>query len=286
MWSGASANHIMFAGGPGVFIYRAAGLAPRPWTSPQAEAVFDLDAKIATELGGADLWSEGVAGEALLRWRATTTSHQQAAMSTPELESEMRAWRERACDPGMRMLAMEVVGPVPVVEGRASWQVTVPTALLVVGGTRARSSNTRVLVAMFRGQGVVSMCQADVGGLGAAVGVDVGGEGLVNTSGSSAELILAARTGTHAILGLCVARAGAPHHTKNETYSRTPAATKKSMEKLGAYVMQAAETSPVNWKGQTLIVETVSGNTPGVFPCCTCTTFGCVSNATAHTGYR
>ena len=57
------------------------------------------------------------------------------------------------------------------------------------------------------------------------------------------------------------------------------------MEKLGAFVMQAAETSPVNWHGRTLLVETVSGNTPGVWPCCKCTTFGCVANASAHVGY-
>ena len=64
-----------------------------------------------------------------------------------------------------------------------------------------------------------------------------------------------------------------------------PTGGARSIEKLGAYVMQAAETSPVNWNGRTLLVETVSGNTPGVYGCCSCTTFGCVANASAHTGY-
>lgn len=42
------------------------------------------------------------------------------------------------------------------------------------------------------------------------------------------------------------------------------------IEKLGAYVMQAGETSPVVWEGRTLLVQTVSGNTPGrYYPCCT-----------------
>ena len=57
------------------------------------------------------------------------------------------------------------------------------------------------------------------------------------------------------------------------------------MEKLGAYVMQAAETSPVNWNGRTLLVQEVSGNTPGVYDCCVCRTFGCVANASAPIGY-
>jgi hypothetical protein len=67
-----------------------------------------------------------------------------------------------------------------------------------------------------------------------------------------------------------------------------PAATLAAsppMEKLGAYVMQAAETSPVSWNNRTLLLQTVSGNTPGVYPCCTCHTFGCTANATAPGGY-
>lgn len=58
------------------------------------------------------------------------------------------------------------------------------------------------------------------------------------------------------------------------------------LEKLGAYVMQAGETTPVSWRGRTLLVQTVSGNTPGVYDCCNCTTFGCVDLAKAtHIGY-
>ena len=59
----------------------------------------------------------------------------------------------------------------------------------------------------------------------------------------------------------------------------------KLMDKIGAYVMQAAETTPVVWKGRTLLVQTVSGNTPGVYGCCVCRTFGCVDNASAPIGY-
>ena len=59
----------------------------------------------------------------------------------------------------------------------------------------------------------------------------------------------------------------------------------KLMTKIGAYVMQAAETSPVDWNGRTLLVQTVSGNTPGVYACCVCRTFGCVANASAPIGY-
>eukprot|EP01049_Picozoa_sp_SAG25_P004463 SAG25_NODE_282_length_10426_cov_27.226784_2_plen_671_part_00 len=57
------------------------------------------------------------------------------------------------------------------------------------------------------------------------------------------------------------------------------------MNKVGAYIMQAAETSPILWKGRTLLMQTVSGNTPGVYDCCVCRTFGCVANASAPIGY-
>ena len=64
-----------------------------------------------------------------------------------------------------------------------------------------------------------------------------------------------------------------------------PMPTIPLMDKLGAYVMQAAETSPISWKGRTLLMQTVSGNTPGVYDCCVCRTFGCVANASAPVGY-
>jgi hypothetical protein len=59
------------------------------------------------------------------------------------------------------------------------------------------------------------------------------------------------------------------------------------MVKQGAYAMQTAETSPVSWHdGRTLLVEEVTGNTPGVYDtCCTCATFGCVSDPNAPIGY-
>ena len=62
------------------------------------------------------------------------------------------------------------------------------------------------------------------------------------------------------------------------------------MQKLGAYVMQAGETSPVNWKGRTLLVEATTGDTIDLqgrptYACCKCRTFGCVANASAPIGY-
>ena len=62
------------------------------------------------------------------------------------------------------------------------------------------------------------------------------------------------------------------------------------MQKLGAYVMQAGETSPVNWKGRTLLVEATTGDTIDLqgrptYACCICRTFGCVANASAPIGY-
>eukprot|EP01051_Picozoa_sp_SAG22_P008639 SAG22_NODE_670_length_7987_cov_2.733519_1_plen_1844_part_00 len=51
--------------------------------------------------------------------------------------------------------------------------------------------------------------------------------------------------------------------------------TSMSLQKLGAWSMQTGETSPVVWKGRTLLVVSMTGDTPGAYPCCTCGTFGC-----------
>jgi hypothetical protein len=51
--------------------------------------------------------------------------------------------------------------------------------------------------------------------------------------------------------------------------------TSVSLQKLGAWSMQTGETSPVVWKGRTLLVVSMTGDTPEAYPCCTCGTFGC-----------
>ena len=58
-----------------------------------------------------------------------------------------------------------------------------------------------------------------------------------------------------------------------------------SLQKLGAWSMQTGETSPVVWKGRTLLVVSMTGDTPGVYDCCQCGTFGCqaLANVT-HVG--
>ena len=72
--------------------------------------------------------------------------------------------------------------------------------------------------------------------------------------------------------------------------SHSCAAMAVPMEKLGAFVMQTGETSPVNWHGRTLLVEAWTGNSGWShgnqpYTCCSCTTFGCVANSSAPIGY-
>ena len=122
-WTGSSLNHIMFAGGAGLFIHRAAGLTQAAWgrrrgmrlgrgsamdsdvAVASAAVTFELDEAIASQLGGARVWSNSARGEAMLHWR---------------LQSN-------------RCLAIEVVGPAARRSERASWRVVVtrPRRLLL-----------------------------------------------------------------------------------------------------------------------------------------------------------
>lgn len=111
MWTGASANHIMFAGGPGVFIHKAAGISEElltPRLSDQdpaqsiAEVQFELDASIAKHLGGANVWREDERGEVMFGWRRS---------------------QQGIC------LDVKIVGPVPR-SGRSSWKLLLPAELL------------------------------------------------------------------------------------------------------------------------------------------------------------
>ena len=90
----------MFAGGPGIFIHQAAGVPEGVWGSTDAEVAFALDGPTAVRLGGADVWSDGMLGESILRWR----------LARPEknilLRSELAEWRPAACGAG-RVLAVE-----------------------------------------------------------------------------------------------------------------------------------------------------------------------------------
>ena len=126
MRTGGSANHIMFAGGPGVFIHQAAGVPENAWSSTDSEVAFELDGPTAARLGGADVWSDGVLGEAHLRWRLARPEENDLL-----LHSKLLAGRraETSCGGDSRVLAVEVRGPVPRSE-HTSWQLTLPTLLL------------------------------------------------------------------------------------------------------------------------------------------------------------
>jgi alpha-L-rhamnosidase len=107
MWTGASANHIMFGGGPGIFIHHAGGLPQfERFVSaiPSVGVVFALDGPIAAELGGADLYVEAAQGEAALRWRRTV-------------------------DRGRPCVAVTIAGPL-LADNRPSWELNVAAELL------------------------------------------------------------------------------------------------------------------------------------------------------------
>lgn len=71
-------------------------------------------------------------------------------------------------------------------------------------------------------------------------------------------------------------------HSSNDAMGSS---TAMSVQKLGAWSMQTGETSPVRWKNQTLLVVSMTGDTPGVYDCCKCGTFGCQTLAnTTHIG--
>eukprot|EP01050_Picozoa_sp_SAG11_P009964 SAG11_NODE_975_length_6331_cov_4.407895_2_plen_1251_part_00 len=120
--TGGSANHIMFGGGPGIFIHQAAGVPEGVWSSPDAEVAFALDGPTAVRLGGADVWSDGVLGEASLRWRLAQPAQNGL------LQSELAEWRANACGAG-RVLAVVVRG-LSARADRTSWQLTVPVEVL------------------------------------------------------------------------------------------------------------------------------------------------------------
>jgi len=176
LWTGSSLNHIMFGGGPGLFIYHAAGLTAAAWTSTAAEVVFELDAKVAAAVGGADVWTETASGEASLRWRLEDPCGEEtlASVNISSLNNTHgeREWCIDACAPGAPLLVVEVVGMVPRAL-RDSWRVHVPLQLLLVNrdGDAARS------VALSDPDGVVATVTADhvtlrpLGGVHHAFGV-------------------------------------------------------------------------------------------------------------------
>lgn len=107
VWTGSSLDHIMFGGGPGIFIHKAAGLSE--WrlndfelSEALTEIHFELDGSISKHLGGANLWKEDERGEVMFGWRRSLHS---------------------PC------LNVQILGPVPS-RGRSSWQVILPVELL------------------------------------------------------------------------------------------------------------------------------------------------------------
>jgi hypothetical protein len=120
VWTGGSVNHIMFAGGPGIFIHQAAGLPEAAWMSETAEVEFKLDAAVASRIGGADVWSDSPHGDAKLSWRVG------ALVDRNEVH-------HLGCNQKYsRVMEVEVLGPVPR-PGRKSWLLRLPIRVLLRG---------------------------------------------------------------------------------------------------------------------------------------------------------
>jgi hypothetical protein len=201
MLSGGSANHIMYGGGPGIFIHQAAGVPEFAWgagssssssssadAEDKAEVAFVLDGPTAAQLGGADVWSESVLGEAHLRWRLARQEENDL------LRSELAEWRAGACGAG-RVLAVEVRGP-SARSDRTSWQLTVPV-VQVLGA----AVSSAVALGVGAGLGEVS---AHVAGGTYSAAAAASSQGAVIAAGGG-PLTLRAAEGTQHAFELCIA---------------------------------------------------------------------------------
>ena len=188
-------------GGPGIFIHQAAGVPDFAWgaSSPssssssadagdKAEVAFVLDGPTAAQLGGADVWSESVLGQAHLRWRLARQEENGL------LRSELAEWRAGACGAG-RVLAVEVRGP-SARSDRTSWQLTVPVVQVL--GAAAGSA---VALGVGAGLGEVS---AHVAGGTYAAAAAASSQGAVIAAGAG-PLTLRAAEGTQHAFELCIA---------------------------------------------------------------------------------
>ena len=81
MRTGGSANHIMFAGGPGIFIHQAAGVSERTWRSADAEVAFELDGPTAAALLAYHVRDDHVIGETQARQDALVLAYIAEAIS-------------------------------------------------------------------------------------------------------------------------------------------------------------------------------------------------------------
>lgn len=124
VWQGGSLNHIMFGGGPGVFIYKAAGVTDASYQSDEVEIAFAIDSSVAKAIGGANVWLDGTRGECTLRWRVATAAI--VARSATDDGTFFTTWANENCENGGVLMLLEVQGPVPRA-GMKSWEVSLPT---------------------------------------------------------------------------------------------------------------------------------------------------------------
>jgi hypothetical protein len=181
VWQGGSLNHIMFGGGPGVFIYKAAGMTDASFQSDEVEVAFAIDGSVASAIGGANVWSDGVRGECMLRWRVTTAAA--LTRSASDDEAFFRTWAAGHCNAGPVLLVVAVQGPVPRA-GMKSWEVSVPTAIF-----RVEANPGGNLIAATRPS-------ADAAAL-----VE-----LVPPAAAAGRLQVRARQGTRHVFGICAAK--------------------------------------------------------------------------------
>ena len=72
------------------------GISDKAYQATDVEIAFAIDASIAANIGGADVWSDGVRGETMLRWRMATPSTIAAVLNKEVLnDTSLESWSRR-----------------------------------------------------------------------------------------------------------------------------------------------------------------------------------------------
>jgi len=126
-------DHIMFGGGPGVFLHSMAGVRETTWAGDAEDKPrFRLGAQSAAAVGGAEIWTMGPHGsEAALAWRIAKSVDLAAADDAYIGSVGLVDFHDANCQPGRSVLLVQAHRT----GGRGSgWDLVVPVELLAVRG--------------------------------------------------------------------------------------------------------------------------------------------------------
>ena len=86
----------------------SAGVSDEAYKSRDVEVSFAIDATIAANIGGADVWSDGVRGESKLQWRITTPAT--IASVVNDTSTSLVSWSREVCGGTSNVLVVDVQG--------------------------------------------------------------------------------------------------------------------------------------------------------------------------------